>query len=94
MHTLEKGPCREVPSADRKEKRYGNCRFCCRPRRSPRARDLALTERVTEETLIALAGKNPEYRFETTADGRLVVSPLTGFFASGGEAELGRQIGN
>jgi hypothetical protein len=55
---------------------------------------IALTERVTEETLIALARKNPEYRFETTADGRLVVSPLTGFFASGGEAELGRQIGN
>jgi Uma2 family endonuclease len=55
---------------------------------------IALTERVTEETLIVLAGKNPEYRFETTADGRLVVSPLTGFFASGGEAELGRQIGN
>ena len=55
---------------------------------------IALTERVTEETLIALAGKNPEYRFETTADGRLVVSPLTGFFASGGEVELSRQIGN
>jgi Uma2 family endonuclease len=44
--------------------------------------------------LITLAGKNPEYRFETTADGRLVVTPLTGFFASGGEAELSRQIGN
>jgi len=55
---------------------------------------IALTERITEETLIALASKNPEYRFETTADGRLVVSPLTGFFASGGEADLGRQIGN
>ena len=39
---------------------------------------IALTERVTEETLIALAGKNPEYRFETTADGRLVASPLGG----------------
>jgi hypothetical protein len=55
---------------------------------------IALTERVTEEMLIALAGKNPEYRFDTTADGRLAVSPLTGFFASGGEAQFGRQIRN
>jgi Uma2 family endonuclease len=76
------------------EERYGNCRFCCRPPEAPAPVIIALTERVTEKTLIALAGKNPEYRFETTADGRLVVSPLTGFFASGGEAELGRQIGN
>src|SRR5664279_3717212 len=53
---------------------------------------IALTERVTEETLIVLAGKNPEYRFETTADGRLVVSPGTSFFASGGEAQLTYQI--
>jgi Uma2 family endonuclease len=55
---------------------------------------LSLPERVTEEMLIALARNNPEYRFETTADGRLVVSPLTGTYASGGEAELVRQLGN
>jgi Uma2 family endonuclease len=54
---------------------------------------LALPERVTEELLIALGRENPGYRFETTADGRLVVSPLTGTFASGGEAELILQIG-
>jgi Uma2 family endonuclease len=55
---------------------------------------IALPERVTEETLVALGAKNPEYRFETTADGRLVVSPLTGTAASLSEAELGRQIAN
>ena len=53
---------------------------------------LALQERVTEELLIAVARDNPEYRFETTADGRLVVSPLTGTFASFGEGELFAQI--
>jgi Uma2 family endonuclease len=53
---------------------------------------LALPERVTEELLVALGSENPEYRFETTADGRLVVSPLTGTFASGGEIELAGQI--
>src|SRR5450631_4302818 len=55
---------------------------------------IALPERVTEDFLIAL-GQQPEneqYRFETTADGRLVVTPLTGFFASGGEGELFGQI--
>src|SRR5450631_3708370 len=53
---------------------------------------LALQERVTEELLVAVARDNPEYRFETTADGRLVVSPLTGTFASFGEGELFAQI--
>jgi Uma2 family endonuclease len=55
---------------------------------------IALTERVTEETLVTLGAKNPEYRFESTADGRLVVSPLTGTAASLGETELVRQIAN
>jgi Uma2 family endonuclease len=55
---------------------------------------LTLTERVTEDTLTVLARSNPEYRFETTSDGKLVVSLLTGTFASAGEAELVRQLGN
>ena len=55
---------------------------------------IALPEPITEETLIALGAKNPEYRFETTADGRLVVSPLIGTAASLGEGELVRQIAN
>ncbi len=53
---------------------------------------LTLPERVTEEMLIAIARKNPQYRFETMSDGRLVVSPLTGTFASFGEAELVSQL--
>lgn len=53
---------------------------------------LRLLEPVTEAMLIALGRSNPEYRFESTADGRLVVSLLTGTFASGGEAELLAQI--
>jgi len=53
---------------------------------------LSLGARVTEEELIDFARNNPEYRFETTADGRLVVSPLTGTFASFGEGELFFQL--
>lgn len=53
---------------------------------------LRLHEPVTEPMLLALGRSNPEYRFESTADGRLVVSLLTGTFASGGEAELLAQI--
>lgn len=53
---------------------------------------IALTARVTEETLIELGTKNPDYRFETMADGRLVVSPLTGTEASLGEGELYFQV--
>jgi Uma2 family endonuclease len=55
---------------------------------------LALAEPVTEAMLLVIGAKNPEYQFETTADGRLLVKPLTGFFASGGEAELIRQVAN
>ncbi len=53
---------------------------------------IALPKRVTEDTLIALGAKNPEYRFESTSDGRLVVSPLTGTEASLGEGELYFQV--
>lgn len=53
---------------------------------------LVLPRRVTEDMLLAVTRNNPEYRFETTADGRLVVSPLTGTFASFGEGELVAQI--
>jgi Uma2 family endonuclease len=53
---------------------------------------LALPKRVTEDFLVAVSRNNPEYRFETTADGRLVISPLTGTFASFGEGELFAQI--
>jgi Uma2 family endonuclease len=54
---------------------------------------LALPQRADEAMLLALARENPEYRFETMVDGRLVVSPLTGTFASMGEAELVAQLG-
>jgi Uma2 family endonuclease len=53
---------------------------------------LALPEPVTEAMLLVIGARNPEYQFETTADGRLVVKPLTGFFASGGEVELAGQV--
>jgi Uma2 family endonuclease len=53
---------------------------------------LRLPDPVTEAMLIAFGRSNPEYRFESTSDGRLVVSLLTGTFASGGEAELLAQI--
>lgn len=55
---------------------------------------LKLPQPVDESQLIAIAQENPGYRFETTADGRLVVSFLTGTFANGGEVELIRQLGN
>ncbi len=55
---------------------------------------LALPGRVSEEMLLAIGAKNAEFQFETTADGRLVVKPLTGFFASGAEGELFRQVAN
>lgn len=44
--------------------------------------------------LVALARKNPKYRFETMADGRLVVSPLIDTFAWFGEGDLVRQLAN
>jgi Uma2 family endonuclease len=50
---------------------------------------LAFPKPVTEPALLALAREN---RFETTVDGRLVISPLTGTFASMGEAELIAQL--
>lgn len=49
---------------------------------------------VTDELIAELGYRNPQYRFESSADGRLIVTPGTGFFASGGEAELIRQVGN
>jgi Uma2 family endonuclease len=54
--------------------------------------DLPVT--LTDEFIAALCARNPQYRFETDADGRLVMTPGTGFLASGGEAELIRQVGN
>jgi Uma2 family endonuclease len=53
---------------------------------------IALAARVTEETLIELSTKNPDYRFETMADGQLVVIPLTGTESSLGEGELHFQV--
>jgi len=53
---------------------------------------LAFPSPITEDVLLALGHDNPEYRFETTAEGYLVVTPLTGTFASGGEAELTYQL--
>jgi len=49
---------------------------------------------LTDDLIASLGSLNPQYRFETTADGRLILTPGTGFFASGGEAELIRQVGN
>jgi Uma2 family endonuclease len=49
---------------------------------------------LSDEFIAHLCARNPHYRFETDADGRLVMSPGTGFLASGGEAELVRQVGN
>lgn len=49
---------------------------------------LRLTEpNPTEEMILALSRANPGYRFEPSAEGKLVVSP-TGLFSSGGESEL------
>lgn len=53
-----------------------------------------LPDTLTDEFIAALSARNPQYRFETDADGRLVMTPGTGFLASGGEAELIRQVGN
>jgi Uma2 family endonuclease len=53
---------------------------------------LKLLQPVTETMLLELSARNPEYRFETMADGRLVVSFLTGMFAARGEAELIGQL--
>jgi Uma2 family endonuclease len=47
---------------------------------------------VTDELIAALGVRNPDYRFETTADRRLIITPGTGFFPSGGEAELVYQV--
>ena len=47
---------------------------------------------LTDDFIAALGSRNPQYRFETTADGKLIVTPGTGFFASVGEAELIRQV--
>ena len=47
---------------------------------------------VTDELIADLGVRNPDYRFETTADRRLVITPGTGFFPSGGEAELVYQV--
>jgi hypothetical protein len=38
---------------------------------------LALPKRISETLRLALALNNPEYRFETTADGKLAVSRRT-----------------
>jgi Uma2 family endonuclease len=53
---------------------------------------LTLPEPVDEAALLFLSRENPAYRFETMVDGRLVVSPLTGTFASMREAELVSQV--
>jgi Uma2 family endonuclease len=55
---------------------------------------LDLPVALTDEFIADLCARNPQYRFETDADGRLVMTPGTGFLASGGEAELVRQVGN
>ncbi len=47
---------------------------------------------VTDELIAELGARNPDYRFETTADRRLIITPGTGFFSSGGEAELVYQV--
>ncbi len=47
---------------------------------------------LTEEMLLALSRDNPGYRFERSADGKLIVSPPTGFFSSAGEGELFYQV--
>jgi len=51
-----------------------------------------LHEPVTEAVLLALSRANPQYRFETTAAGELVVSPLTGTEFSFAEGELFAQV--
>jgi len=53
---------------------------------------LTLPERVDEAMLLTLTRENPGYRLETMVDGRLVISPLTGTFASMVEAELVAQL--
>lgn len=50
------------------------------------------TTPVTDELIAQLSAKNPGYRFESTADRRLIITPGTGFLASGGEAELNYQV--
>jgi Uma2 family endonuclease len=47
---------------------------------------------VTDELIADLATRNPNYRFESTADRRLIITPGTGFFPSGGDAELIYQV--
>jgi hypothetical protein len=42
---------------------------------------------ITDELLAAICARNPDYRFETTTDRRLIITPGTGIFPSGGEAE-------
>ena len=61
-----------------------------------RVDEMAITLRLpepplTEKTLLALSEANPGYRFERTAEGKLIVSP-TGLFSSGGEGELFAQV--
>jgi Uma2 family endonuclease len=61
-----------------------------------RVDEMAITLRLpepplTDKTLLALSEANPGYRFERTAEGKLIVSP-TGLFTSGGEGELFAQV--
>ena len=61
-----------------------------------RVDEMAITLRLPEppltgETLLALSEANPGYRFERTAEGKLIVSPA-GLFSSGGEGELFAQV--
>jgi len=52
---------------------------------------LTLTHRVTDEELLELSERNPEYQFERTARGELIVTPTSG--QSGHrEARLIRQL--
>ena len=49
---------------------------------------------VTEEVVIALARANPQHKIETTADGKIIMTPPTGTHSNFGELELARQVAN
>ncbi|MGH7728446.1 MAG: Uma2 family endonuclease [Vulcanimicrobiaceae bacterium] len=49
---------------------------------------------LTEEFVIELSQANPLLQIETTAEGEIIIAPLTGSAASSGEASLVQQVAN
>lgn len=86
----------EAPAAKGAWCRSGVRRIDTREPICKKADEMAITLRLpepvlTDKTLLALSEANPGYRFERSAEGKLIVSP-TGLFSSGGEGELFAQV--